>query len=105
MPFKLCYTMDLFLDFQNVFKKTKCKKQETYELLFPKYSYSVITFGILGWIFTLEQYFEKQAKDIITNIVEALNKNQERKFIFAEMSYLSMWWDQASQKLKDMAKS
>lgn len=53
----------------------------------------------------MEQYFEKQAKDIITNIVEALNKNQERKFIFAEMSYLSMWWDEVSPKLKDMAKS
>jgi lysosomal alpha-mannosidase len=61
----------------------------------------------LGWQNTIDGYFYKSevsgaegftekmgsVKMIITNVVNALLQNPERKFAWAEMKYFKMWWD------------
>ena len=47
-----------------------------------------------GWLKTFEEYFRLQTAHIFNNMIEKLKIEPERKFIWAEISYLSMWWKQ-----------
>ncbi|CAF0930355.1 unnamed protein product [Adineta ricciae] len=53
-----------------------------------------------GWIHTFEQYFSQATKYIIDTVIDILDKNEKYKFVWAEMSFLSLWWDQASSSQK-----
>lgn len=55
-----------------------------------------------GWIKTFEQYYEQKTKNIFNNMLEKLTDN--RKFIWAEISFLSLWWENASQNSKETLK-
>ncbi len=46
-----------------------------------------------GWIKTFDRYFREQTKNILDNAVIKLSQNQNLKFIWAETSYLSAWWE------------
>lgn len=56
-----------------------------------------------GWIKTFQRYFQDQTTHIISRMLQALDADHDRTFVWAEMSYLSMWWDKvsfAAQKTK-----
>ncbi|XP_066922208.1 alpha-mannosidase 2-like isoform X2 [Clytia hemisphaerica] len=56
-----------------------------------------------GWLKTVVSYFNDQTVHIISNIVDALAKDEKRKFIWAETSYFKMWWDQTSPMRRQLA--
>lgn len=47
-----------------------------------------------GWIKTFDKYYTDQVKGILDNMVEKLTANPKWKFIYAEVSFFSMWWEQ-----------
>ncbi|UJR31177.1 hypothetical protein I4U23_018684 [Adineta vaga] len=55
-----------------------------------------------GWIHTFEGYFTQATKYIIDTIITILDKNKKYKFVWAEMSFLSLWWDQASSSQRQL---
>lgn len=59
---------------------------------------------ILGWIHTFEAYFNQATKHIIDTVITILDTNKKYKFIWAEMSFLSLWWDQASADQRKLLK-
>ncbi|XP_065648890.1 alpha-mannosidase 2 isoform X2 [Hydra vulgaris] len=56
----------------------------------------------VGWLKTVDEYFHDQTVKIISNVIDALAKNVNRKFIWAETSYAALWWDQASPAKKQL---
>lgn len=57
-----------------------------------------------GWIHTFEAYFNQATKHIIDTVIAILDTNTKYKFIWAEMSFLSLWWDQATADQRQLLK-
>ncbi|KAM0052728.1 putative mannosyl-oligosaccharide 1,3-1,6-alpha-mannosidase [Helianthus debilis subsp. tardiflorus] len=47
------------------------------------------------------QYHDRHSKHILDTIVETLLKDERRKFIWKEMSYLERWWRDAPDAKKE----
>ncbi|VVC35673.1 Hypothetical protein CINCED_3A015041 [Cinara cedri] len=58
-----------------------------------------------GWKRTFEDYYHSDTKNILDSMVVKLSEDYRRKFIWAEMSYLSLWWNDINQITKDKVKS
>nr|XP_012645708.1 alpha-mannosidase 2 [Microcebus murinus] len=58
-----------------------------------------------GWLKTFNDYFRDKTQYIFNNMVLKLGEDSRRKFIWAEISYLSKWWDIIDNQKKDAVKS
>ena len=54
-----------------------------------------------GWKKTFEDYFRSETKMILDNMLEKLPVDPRRKFIWAETSYLAIWWAQATPSQRE----
>jgi alpha-mannosidase II len=50
--------------------------------------------SVSGWIKTFDQYFDQQTRNILNLMVEKLEEYPQMRFIYAEMSFFSLWWSQ-----------
>ncbi|KAL3914070.1 MAG: hypothetical protein SGILL_006248 [Bacillariaceae sp.] len=57
-----------------------------------------------GWIKTFDDYFQSQTKGILTAVFQALPKQPQRKFIWAEISYFEWWWREQNDSVKHTVK-
>src|SRR2546422_6915475 len=47
----------------------------------------------VGWVKTVDQYYNDQVKDIITGVLhQELQKNPDRRFIQVETAFFWKWW-------------
>ncbi|CAH1437672.1 unnamed protein product [Lactuca virosa] len=54
-----------------------------------------------GWKLTVDEYYDRQSRHILDTIIETLSKDERRKFIWEEMSYLERWWRDASDAKRE----
>jgi len=57
-----------------------------------------------GWIKTFERYFEEQTRNILNFMVEKLEQYPQMRFIYAEMSFFSLWWSQINPAMRQRVK-
>uniref|UniRef100_A0A1L8DR70 Alpha-mannosidase n=1 Tax=Nyssomyia neivai TaxID=330878 RepID=A0A1L8DR70_9DIPT len=57
-----------------------------------------------GWIKTFDTYYEHDTKPILSNLLRHLDANENMKFIWAEISYFSRWYDELSNDAKQRVK-
>lgn len=50
-----------------------------------------------GWLKTFTKYFDSSTKLILDLVVSKLEEFKEMKFIWSEISFLDLWWQQASE--------
>lgn len=66
----------------------------------------------LGWLRTVQQYYDGESsndrsesvKRILTSVVPALKADPNKKFIYVEVGFFKMWWDQQSDETKATVK-
>lgn len=49
-----------------------------------------------GWLKSFTNYFESDTRAILDLVVEKLTEMKEMKFIWTEISFLDLWWQQAT---------
>jgi len=65
---------------------------------------NVLVCGCQGWIKTFERYFEEQTRNILNLMVEKLEQYPQMRFIYAEMSFFSLWWRQINPVMRQRVK-
>ena len=53
-----------------------------------------------GYRKTFDDYFTSEVKSILDSVVEALQDDSQKRFVWEEVSFLSKWWQQASDQQK-----
>jgi lysosomal alpha-mannosidase len=67
----------------------------------------------VGWLKTVDQYYTGQNQSIqfagvqyiLDNVIDALLKNPERKFIYVEIAFFMRWWREQNEYTKEIVKN
>eukprot|EP01112_Ceratiomyxa_fruticulosa_P008820 TRINITY_DN2284_c1_g1_i1.p1 TRINITY_DN2284_c1_g1~~TRINITY_DN2284_c1_g1_i1.p1 ORF type:complete len:130 (-),score=24.65 TRINITY_DN2284_c1_g1_i1:157-546(-) len=58
-----------------------------------------------GWLKTVDQYYEGEVSVILTQVVNALASSPDKKFVWSEIVYFSMWWEEQSPETQQIVRN
>ncbi|EJD74390.1 glycosyl hydrolase family 38 protein [Loa loa] len=57
-----------------------------------------------GWIRTFEEYYETHTRNILNNMLNHLQKMDEMRFVYAEISFFERWWAEIDEEKRELVK-
>ena len=57
-----------------------------------------------GWELTMDQYYQQLVRPILTTTLHALSKDKSRRYVWAEIAYLSLWWAEQNTTTRSMVR-
>ena len=57
-----------------------------------------------GWVKTFDDYYKQQTKNIFELMLTKLEQYPKGKFMYAEMSFFSKWWNEIDAAKRDRVK-
>ena len=58
----------------------------------------------VGWLETVDEYYVDQVQFILDGVVQELEKDPTKRFIYVEMAFFWRWWNEQDQDTKDTVK-
>jgi len=58
----------------------------------------------VGWLETMDGYYECCVRNIITTVVDALAADPTRRFTYVEMAFFNKWWLEQSEDTRDIVR-
>lgn len=58
-----------------------------------------------GWVKTFNEYFNKDVRMILDSVIDRMGQYKDMTFFWAEMSFLQLWWNQATQARQESLKN
>ena len=58
-----------------------------------------------GWIMSYHDYYNRRVRTIITTVVETLYLDEVLRFIWADVGFFAVWWQEAPSELRAKAKA
>ncbi|XP_054165688.1 lysosomal alpha-mannosidase-like [Oppia nitens] len=56
----------------------------------------------VGWVKTVDNYYADEVQHIITNVVNSLAKNPDRRFTQVETYYFNRWWSEQTEQTRNL---
>lgn len=57
-----------------------------------------------GWIKTFDAYYQDQTRHILDNMVDKLEQHPTMRFVYAEMSFFTLWWSHLDNSVRNRVK-
>ncbi|XP_055937632.1 lysosomal alpha-mannosidase-like [Argiope bruennichi] len=58
----------------------------------------------VGWLHTVDSYYEMWVREIITSVVQTLMQNENRRFIYVESAFFTRWWEEQTDLTKEIVR-
>ncbi|XP_022651208.1 lysosomal alpha-mannosidase-like isoform X2 [Varroa jacobsoni] len=58
----------------------------------------------VGWVHTVDHYYEYNVKYILDSVIEELQKDPERRFIYVEMAFFTKWWNEQTAIIQNIVR-
>ena len=59
----------------------------------------------VGWQVTVDQYYIGSVQYILTTVIEQLQVNPDRKFIYVEQAYFQRWWREQNEDVRSQVRA
>lgn len=53
-----------------------------------------LIFSPLSWLITVDQYYQEEVAYILDTVMDMLQENPDRKFMYVEVAFFERWWIQ-----------
>lgn len=58
-----------------------------------------------GWLKTYKEYYDQNVNRILTNVYQYLSADSKRTFIWAEISFFKLWWQDQNPEVREKVKT
>ena len=63
-----------------------------------------IYMNTIGWIVTVDEYYTQKVQYILDTVLEELQENPHRRFMFVEQAFFQRWWHELSATKRELVR-